>query len=201
MFFTLVTHSKTLSMEETGLTSQEGMSEQLETEDGDEDEAASITPLCAVLLMLISTIVVAINSELLVNSIEHVVKSAGIPEAFIGVILLPIAGNACEHASAIRFAIQDRPGLAIGIAVGSSTQVALFVIPFSVAVGWLINKPLDLDFGILNTAVVTLSVLVVLTLLLDGRSNWFKGYILLCLYVFIAVLYWYYSHGFGDEGL
>jgi len=87
--------------------------------------------------------------------------------------------------------VQDRPGLAIGIAVGSSTQVALLVVPFSVLVGWAMDKPMNLDFGALHTTVVTLSILVVLTLLLDGRSNWLKGYILVCLYVFIAVLYWY----------
>ncbi|CAE8709737.1 unnamed protein product [Polarella glacialis] len=125
------------------------------------------------------------------SSRSEVVKSNGIPQTFIGVILLPIAGNACEHASAIRFAMQDRPGLAIGISVGSSTQIALLVVPFSVIMAWIVGQPLDLDFGCLNVAVVTLSILVVLTLLLDGRSNWFKGYIMCSMYAFIAVLYWY----------
>lgn len=65
------------------------------------------------------------------------------------------------------------------------------MVPFSVIVAWFVDKPLDLDFGALNTAVVTFCNLVVLTLLLDGRSNWFKGYILCCMYAFIAVLYWH----------
>ncbi|CAE8627695.1 unnamed protein product, partial [Polarella glacialis] len=155
------------------------------------DDAPSLTSSCALLLMAATTLVVAVNSAFLIDTLESVVKSNGIPQTFIGVILLPIAGNACEHASAIRFAMQDRPGLAIGISVGSSTQIALLVVPFSVIMAWIVGQPLDLDFGCLNVAVVTLSILVVLTLLLDGRSNWFKGYIMCSMYAFIAVLYWY----------
>merc|ERR1719362_356400 len=139
---------------------------------------------------MLCTVVTAVSSEFLVDAIESVVKSAHIPESFIGIILLPIAGNACEHASAVRFAMNDRPGLAIGISVGSSTQVALLVVPFAVIVGSFMNKDLDLDFGALNAAVVTFSVMVVTTLLLDGHSNWMKGYLLMVLYGFIAMLYW-----------
>jgi len=201
LIFQLLTHTKTLSQEEHVLSAPPGvmqansdgamlLTEDIEAEE-ENDEAASISATCAVLLMLCCTVVTAVNSELLVGVINDVVQNAGIPETFIGVILLPIAGNACEHAGAIRFAMNDRPGLAIGIAVGSSTQVALLVVPFAVIMGSFMGKPLDLDFGALNTAVVTLSVLVVLTLLLDGRSNWMKGYLLVALYVFIAILYWF----------
>lgn len=200
--FQLFTHSKTLARDEntTPLMQAEptfgggssGALGEFEEEEGDDDEEdASISAWCAVLLMGCCTLVTAFNSELLVDVLEEVVKSVGIPETFIGVVLLPIAGNACEHASALRFALHDRPGLAIGIAVGSSTQVALLVVPFSVIVGSFMGRPLDLNFGALNTLVVTFSVLVVLTLLLDGRSNWMKGYLLMALYVFIATLYWY----------
>eukprot|EP00933_Yihiella_yeosuensis_P082320 TRINITY_DN96166_c0_g1_i1.p1 TRINITY_DN96166_c0_g1~~TRINITY_DN96166_c0_g1_i1.p1 ORF type:complete len:524 (-),score=78.37 TRINITY_DN96166_c0_g1_i1:79-1527(-) len=199
MIFQLFTHSQTLSKEEHLLRGSASSDDSAEGYDEEVVESASITPLCAVLLMLISTLVVSINSELLVNVIKEVVEAAGIPEGFIGAILLPIAGNACEHLAAIRFAIRDKPGLSIGIAVGSSTQIALLVLPLIVVVGWLLNKPLDLDCGILNVAVVGLSLLVVLTLLLDGRSNWFKGYILVALYLYISVLYWFYPYGFGQQ--
>eukprot|EP00913_Durusdinium_trenchii_P031252 g29260.t1 len=159
----------------------------------EDDVGPGLTAGCATLLMGLCTLAVAINSEYLVDTIAQVVRDYGLPESFIGVILLPIAGNACEHASAIRFAMQDpdRPGLAIGIAVGSATQISLLVVPFSVIVAWFADGPLDLDFGALNTAVVTFCNLVVLTLLLDGRSNWFKGYILCCMYAFVGVLYWH----------
>eukprot|EP00913_Durusdinium_trenchii_P017470 g16416.t1 len=86
-------------------------------------------------------------------------------EHFIGIILLPIVGNACEHAAA------DKPGLSIGIAVGSSTQIALFVVPFSVLVGWCIDRPMDLNFGALNVTVMTLSVIVVLSMVVDGQPS------------------------------
>lgn len=108
----------------------------------------------------------------------------------IVVTLLPIAGNACEHLGAVRFAMDDKPGLAVGIAVGSSTQVALFVVPFAVIVGWLLNVPMTLDFGPVNTAVIFFSVLLATVLMSDGRSHWLKGYLLMLAYTFIAVLFW-----------
>ncbi|CAE7501165.1 CAX5 [Symbiodinium sp. CCMP2456] len=190
LIFQLLTHEKTLGGEEEALSP--GLEEGEDEEEDDEDDAGpGLSASCATGLMAVSTLAVAVNSEFLVDVIESVVRSNGLPESFIGVVLLPIAGNACEHASAIRFAMQDRPGLAIGIAVGSATQISLLVVPFSVIAAWFMDKPLDLDFGVLNTAVVTFCILVVLTLLLDGRSNWFKGYILCCMYAFLAVLYWY----------
>merc|ERR1719291_1259455 len=98
----------------------------------------------SVMVMCVVTAVVAISSEALVASVEGVVEGAHMPENFIGIILMPIVGNACEHASAIRFAIQDKPGLSIGIAVGSSTQISLFVVPFSVLIGWFIGRGMSL---------------------------------------------------------
>uniref|UniRef100_A0A7S2N0J9 Sodium/calcium exchanger membrane region domain-containing protein n=1 Tax=Alexandrium andersonii TaxID=327968 RepID=A0A7S2N0J9_9DINO len=110
---------------------------------------------------------------------------------FIGIILLPIVGNACEHASAIRFAIMDKCGLSIGIAVGSSTQMSLFVVPFAVLTGWVINQPMDLNFGSLNTTVMFISVVVVLSVVVDGTANWLQGYLLMSAYFVVAVLYWH----------
>merc|ERR1711953_471088 len=114
----------------------------------------------ACLLLFVTTIVVSFCSELLVRSIEGVTKHSGMGQQFIGIILLPIIGNACEHAAAVRFAIQDKAGLSVGIAVGSSTQIALFVVPLSVLVGWGMNQPMDLNFGTLNSSLIPLSVVV-----------------------------------------
>jgi len=181
IFFQLVTHKKMLTLDE-GNDSDE--------EDDDSGEGG-LSISWSLALMTVTTVLIAISSELLVGAIEHVVEHCHIPARFIGIILLPFAGNACEHASAVRFAMQDRPGLSIGIAVGSSTQIALFVVPFTVVMGWLLNQPMDLVFGSMNTAVMILSVLVALTLVIDGRSNWLKGFMLCTAYVFCAVLYWY----------
>lgn len=161
----------------------------------EEPEEASISLMSAVVLLCIATVLVSWSSELLVQSIEGVTKQAHLGEHFIGIILLPIIGNACEHAAAVRFAMQDKPGLSIGIAVGSSTQIALFVVPFSVLAGWLLDKPMDLDFGALNTTVMTLSVIVVLSMVVDGSSNWLQGYLLCAAYAVIAVLYWFVPNG------
>jgi len=200
LIFQLLTHRRTLALDEdlpvpaadSPMTANHGQElEEADEEEEEEEEEASISPLCSISLMAACSVVTAFNSQALVDVLESVVESAGIPESFIAVILLPIAGNACEHASAVRFAMNDRPGLAIGISVGSSTQVALLVVPFSVIMGSFLNRPLDLDFGALNTAVVTFSVMVVTTLLFDGRSNWMKGYLIMVLYGFIAMLYWY----------
>mmetsp|Transcript_30816 Transcript_30816/g.89577 ORF Transcript_30816/g.89577 Transcript_30816/m.89577 type:complete len:497 (-) Transcript_30816:80-1570(-) len=184
IMFQLVTHKKMLTIDE-------GNDSDDDDEEGGGEEDTGLSAPAALTLMAVTTCLIAISSEMLVGAIEHVVEHCGIPARFIGIILLPFAGNACEHASAIRFAMQDRPGLSIGIAVGSSTQIALFVVPFTVVAGWGLGQEMDLVFGAMNTAVMILSVLVVLTLVIDGRSNWLKGFMLCTAYVFCAVLYWY----------
>merc|ERR1719221_1859858 len=143
------------------------------------------------MLLFFTTVVVAFSSELLVEAIQGVTEHAHLSEHFIGIILLPIVGNACEHAAAVRFAIQDKLGLSVGIAVGSSTQIALFVVPLSVLCGWGMNQPMDLNFGTLNSSLITLSVVVVLSMVVDGQSNWLQGYLLCSVYAIIAVMYWH----------
>lgn len=160
-----------------------------ENEDGEEEPVISVTVATALLCGI--TLLVAYSSELLVQSIDGVTRGAHLGQHFIGIILLPIIGNACEHAAAVRFAMMDKPGLSIGIAVGSSTQIALFVVPFSVLAGWLVHQPMDLNFGALNTTVMTLSVIVVLSMVVDGQSNWLQGYLLCAAYAIVAVLYWH----------
>lgn len=177
LFFQLITHRKMLSNEEGG-------------EDEDEDDEG-LTVTCSIGLLAATTVLVSISSELLVNCIEEVVERSRISECFIGIILLPIVGNACEHAAAVRFAVQNKPGLSISIAVGSSVQVALFVVPFAVLMGMAIGQPMTLDFGILNTTVLVICVLVVMSIVVDGRSNWLEGYMLCSAYALIAVMYWH----------
>merc|ERR1719456_1210468 len=145
----------------------------------------------SICVMVCTTVIVAFSSEMLVNSIEDVVLELGISSHFIGIVLLPIIGNACEHASAIRFAIQDKPCLSIGIAVGSSTQISLFVVPFSVLMGWFLGQPMDLNFGSLNTTVMSISVMVVLSIVVDGSATWPQGYLLVSAYYVVGILYWY----------
>jgi len=179
LFFQLVSHKQTLESEEG------------ELKDAEEEASEDRPPLSiwlSVLMMVVITVVTDKISDYLCESISGVTESVNVD--FLGTILLPIAGNACEHLGAVRFAMDDKPGLAVGIAVGSSTQVALFVVPFAVIVGWLLNVPMTLDFGPVNTAVIFFSVLLVTVLMSDGRSHWLKGYLLMLAYIFIGVLFW-----------
>merc|ERR1719424_1353193 len=157
----------------------------------EEGEEPMVSVPTSVAIMLLTTLMVAFSSEMLVASLETVVEKCNISSHFIGIILLPIVGNACEHVSAIRFAIQDKPGLSIGIAVGSSTQISLFVVPFSVLMGWALDKPMDLNFGSLNTTVMSISVVVVLSIVVDGAATWLQGYLLVSAYYIVAILYWH----------
>lgn len=178
IIFQLVTHKMLLAEDE-------------DDGNGEEEEEPAISVPAALILLGVSTVVVAFMSEILVESLEEVTEQAHLSMHFIGIILLPIVGNACEHVSAVRFAIKDRPGLSIGIAIGSSTQIALFVVPCAVLIGWGLGRDMDLNFGALNTTVMTLSVIVVLSMVVDGQSNWLQGYLLMAAYAVIAVLYFH----------
>lgn len=168
-------------------------------EDEGENEPASLTPWCASGLLLVATVFVAFSSEWLVDSIDGLVDGWGIGKAFIGIILLPIVGNACEHTSAIRMAVSEKMDITIGIAIGSSTQVALFVVPFSVLTGWAIGQPMDLAFGSTNTTVMVFSVLIAFSIITDGSSNWLEGFMLMVAYAVVATLYWFVPEGAADE--
>jgi len=161
------------------------------SEEGEDAEPPMISMWLALLVLFTAAVATAISSEYLVNSVEAVVKGGALNETFIGVILLPIVGNACEHAAAVRFAMQDRPGLAISIAIGSSTQVALFVVPFSVLAAWALDVDMTLDFGALHTSVLVISVLIVMSVVSMGHSNWLEGWMLMSAYAFIGVMYWF----------
>lgn len=145
----------------------------------------------AIVLLLLSTIIVAVLSEYMVDAIDGLVTEWNVPEAFIGVILLPIVGNACEHLSAVRMAIHNKIATAIAISIGSSTQIAIFVMPFSVMVAKLYGQPLDLNMHPMGLSVLFLSVLVVSSIVSDGKSNWLEGFMLMLSYCLVAVLYWY----------
>ncbi|GAV61703.1 LOW QUALITY PROTEIN: Na_Ca_ex domain-containing protein, partial [Cephalotus follicularis] len=115
--------------------------------------------------------------------------SLKIPIEFISVILLPIVGNAAEHASAIVFAMKDKLDISLGVAIGSST-IAMFGIPFCVVAGWIIGRPMDLNFQLFETATLLITVLVVAFMLQEGTSNYFKGLMLFLCYLTIAASFY-----------
>ncbi|CEP10019.1 hypothetical protein [Parasitella parasitica] len=137
----------------------------------DETEVPTTTLAFSVGTLLIVGGVVSVHAEYLVGAIEGVVEKWGINETFVGLILLPIVGNAAEHVSAVTFAMKDKMNLCIGIAVSSSLQIGLLVTPVLVLAGWAINQPMTLFFEDFETVILFASVLIVNYLIQDGRSN------------------------------
>ncbi|KAI1755267.1 Calcium/proton exchanger [Xylaria castorea] len=166
--------------------------------DGDEDESEEPTLHLYVAIgsLTISTVIIALCAEGLVSGIEPI--SSVVSEEFIGLILLPIVGNACEHATAVTVAVKDKMDLAIGVAIGSSMQVALFLIPLLVIIGWgMGNNEMTLAFDTFQIVVLFVAVLLVNYLIGDGKSHWLEGVQLIALYVIIAVCAFYYPNGTG----
>ncbi|KAH9856457.1 calcium/proton exchanger [Lenzites betulinus] len=143
-------------------------------------------------LLAVVTVLVAVTAEFLVDSINGLVATGHINREFIGLILLPIVGNAAEHVTAVTVSVKDKLTLSLGVAVGSSIQIALFVIPFIVTLAWIMGKPLSLLFDPFESIVLFFSVLVVNYVVQDGKSNWLEGMVLMCLYLILAVVFWYY---------
>ncbi|KAL7604719.1 hypothetical protein Lser_V15G19464 [Lactuca serriola] len=154
--------------------------------DDDDEESPDISKYECVIWISILTLFISILSEYLVNSIEGASVAMNILIAFISVILLPIVGNAAEHASAIMFVMKDKLDISLGVAIGSSTQISMFVIPFCVVVGWIMGRPLDLNFQLFETTTLIMTVLVVAFVLQDGTSNYFKGVMLVFCYLIVA---------------
>ncbi|KAF4635850.1 hypothetical protein G7Y89_g2243 [Cudoniella acicularis] len=168
-------------------------------EDDDEAEEPKMSPWAAAGVLVVVTIGVAICAEYLVDSIEAVVESMHISKTFIGLILLPIVGNAAEHVTAVVVAVKDKMDLAMGVAIGSSMQIALLVTPFLVILGWIIGQPMTLHFETFETVVFFLSVLVVTYVLMDGKSNWLEGSMLLGLYCILAIAFFVYPDDIGNS--
>nr|BAD83662.1 cation/proton exchanger 2 [Oryza sativa Japonica Group] len=160
--------------------------EQEEEVTEDEEEEKEITQGEAICWLFVLTIWISILSGYLVDAIQGASESLNMPVAFISVILLPIVGNAAEHASAIMFAMKDKLDITLGVAIGSSTQISMFVIPFCVVIGWIMGQQMDLNFQLFETATLFITVLVVAFMLQEGTSNYFKGLMLILCYLIVA---------------
>ncbi|KAF2724891.1 hypothetical protein K431DRAFT_343370 [Polychaeton citri CBS 116435] len=150
----------------------------------------------AVLLLIISTALVAVCAEFMVDAIPEMIDSSPVSQAFIGLIILPIVGNAAEHVTAVTVAAKNKMDLAIGVAVGSSIQIALFVTPLVVLLGWILDTNMSLYFNLFETISLFVTAFVVNFLVLDGRSNYLEGSLLIAAYIIIAVgAFFYPSEG------
>lgn len=143
-------------------------------------------------VLLAATLAVALESELLVDALEPATEELGFTKLFTGVIVLPIIGNAAEHATAVTVAMKNKMDLSVSVAVGSSLQIALFVAPLLVLAGWVLDQPMDLNFNPFELVAVAVAVLIANSISSDGRSNWLEGTLLLATYLILGLAFYFH---------
>ena len=146
----------------------------------------------AITVLLLSAGAVGWLSEILVGSTEEAIQHIGLSQIFVGLIVVPIIGNAAEHSSAVLMAMRNRMDLAVSIAVGSSAQVALLIAPVLVFVGLAVGQPMDLAFSTFEVISVVLAVAVATTVVRDAESDWLEGAFLLLVYGMLGVAFFYF---------
>jgi len=142
-------------------------------------------------VLLGSAVLVGFISEVLVHAVDAAGRSLGLGKIFMGVVVVAVVGNAAEHSTAILVAMKNKMDLSLGIAMGSSMQIALFVAPLLVIAGHYMGTPLGLEFTILEVVAVMLSTGAVALLIHDGKTNWFEGFQLLAIYAILAIAFYF----------
>jgi Ca2+:H+ antiporter len=162
-------------------------------EGGESHESETPWPVSrAIGVLAIATAAIAWMSEILAGSVEQAAHALGMTSIFVGVIVVAIVGNAAEHSSAIVAAIKNRMDLSLGIAMGSSIQIALFVAPVLLFASYFIGpKPMDLVFTPAEVLAVTLAVIIMAEIASDGESNWMEGVQLLAVYVILSIVFYF----------
>ncbi|KZP18291.1 calcium/proton exchanger [Athelia psychrophila] len=159
-----------------------------EEEEEEEEEVARMSVVAAGLLIV--TVITSFCASYLVASVEETATRYHISKTFISIILIPIAANAAEHVTSIWMATKDKMQLTIGICIGNSIQIASFVIPLLVVVGWITGHELTLFFADFETIVLFVSVMLVNPLVQNGKSNYMAGLMLITLYLVVAISLW-----------
>mmetsp|Transcript_35152 Transcript_35152/g.78246 ORF Transcript_35152/g.78246 Transcript_35152/m.78246 type:complete len:446 (+) Transcript_35152:127-1464(+) len=168
------------------------MFEEDDEEDGDEEgEEPLLATSTGILLLGIISVLVAFHCEYLAGSIEEVSSQTNLSHAFLGMIVLPIAGNACEHLAAVVVAAKNKMDLSLGIAVGSGLQISLFAIPFIVLVSWAIGKDFSLQVDPFSLLALLFSVIHCNFITASGSSHWLMGVALVAVYILLAATYYY----------
>ena len=184
LIFSLVTHKDLFIGEQMqGATQKVGHEEE---ESGDHWSKGK-----AITVLLVATAFVALISEFLVGAVEAARGALGFTEVFVGVIVVAIIGNAAEHSSAILMAMRNKMDLSLGIALGSSLQIALFVAPILIFASYLFGTPMNLEFTIPEVVAVVASILIVQQICSDGESNWIEGVQLLSVYAILGILFYF----------
>jgi Ca2+:H+ antiporter len=184
LYFSLVTH-KDLFIGEAiqGAAKQVGHEE--------EEAGEHWSKKRSLITLLAATALVALISEFLVGAVEDARGALGFSEVFVGVIVVAVIGNAAEHSSAILMALRNKMDLSLGIALGSSLQIALFVAPVLIFASYLFGRPMNLEFTIPEVVAVFASIIIVEQICSDGESNWVEGLQLLSVYMILGILFYF----------
>jgi len=146
----------------------------------------------AVGTLVLASVLAAWMSEILVGAAENTGKALGMSQVFIGIVFLAIVGGAAESGSAIAMARKNKMDLAVGIALGSCIQIALFVAPVLVLASYFIAPhPMDLAFGRAEIGSLFIAVFIGAMVCGDGQSNWYKGIQLFTVYAIIALMFYF----------
>ena len=161
-------------------------------DDGDDRKGAgSWSVFKSLLVLIVATSLVALMSEFLVDAVEAARSALGLTEVFVGVILIAVIGNAAEHSTAVMMAMKNKMGISLGIAVGSSLQIALFVAPVLVFSSYFFGRPMDLEFTLPEVVAVIVAVQLIFQISGDGETNWLEGVQLLSVYLILGILFFY----------
>ncbi|KAK1586757.1 hypothetical protein Q3G72_005889 [Acer saccharum] len=175
IFFQLKTHRQIFESQE---------------EDEEEEEEKAVIGFWSAFSWLVGmTVIIAVLSEYVVGTIEAASESWGISVSFISIILLPIVGNAAEHAGSVIFAFKNKLDISLGVALGSATQISMFVVPSCVIIAWIMGISMDLDFSLLQTGCLAFSIIITAFTLQDGTSHYMKGVVLCLCYIVIAACF------------
>lgn len=158
----------------------------------EEEEEVSLSIVASVTVLAVATVIISVLADYLVESIDGVVESGIFSKMFIGLILIPIVGNAAEHVSSCVVAVKGKMDLAVEIALGSSIQIALLVTPLLVIIGAIISEPMTLHFQLFGSIALIFSVVLVGSLVQDGKSNALEGLMCLGIYALISISCWVY---------
>lgn len=182
IIFSLITH-KDIYVEES-------LIEEIEDIEENEKVKKRWSLWFSIIVLILVTILIALESEVLVSSVTPMTEMLKISESFVGLILIPIIGNAAEHSTAMIMAIKNKMNVAVEISLGSSLQIILFVAPILVFIS-LFFKPMNLIFTAYELVALIAAVIIANKVSIDGESNWLEGTILIGIYIILAFLFYF----------
>ncbi|MCE5167916.1 calcium/proton exchanger [Paenibacillus profundus] len=172
------------------ITHKDMLSDESERAEEREEESPLWSKKLSIIFLVISTVMVALVSEWLVETLDTFTSQFGLSELFVGAFVIAIVGNAAEHSAAVMLAMKNKIGAAVEIAIGSSLQIALFVAPVLVFISSLFGNTMDIVFTTIEMVAIGVAVFIAKSISQDGRTNWYEGLLLLVVYIILGVSFY-----------